>query len=74
MYTCRTSGLLFENVCIYPGWKYETLNCARHLSVDFFRFFLHNLDVLISNICQITFFGVLHLQISKTKHGFSLSV
>ena len=41
----------FENVCIYPGLKYETFNVALHLNLDFFsRLFLHNLCVLNSNM------------------------
>ena len=38
----------YENVCIYPGMKSETLNIARHLSVDFL--FLQNLGVLNANV------------------------
>ena len=35
----RVLQTFFENVCIYPGLKYETLNFALHLtclSLDFF--------------------------------------
>ena len=41
----------FENVCIYPGLKYETLNFALHSSLYVFsRLLSPNLCVLISNL------------------------
>ena len=41
----------FENVCIYPGLKYETFNVALHLSLYFFsRLFFHNLCVQNSSL------------------------
>ena len=41
----------YEEVCIYPGPKYETLNFVRHLSIDFcIHLFLHNLGLLNANL------------------------
>ena len=56
----RTFQPFFENVCIYPGLKYKTLNFARHLSADFFiACFFHNLGVrsnLSDNILSVVSF------------------
>ena len=41
----------FENVCIYPEMKYEIVNFAPYLSVEFcIHLFLHNLGVLNANL------------------------
>ena len=43
--------IIFENECIYPVLKYETLNFALLLGLYFLsRLFLHNWCVLNSNL------------------------
>ena len=38
-----------ENMCIYLEMKYETLDCARYLSVEFStHLFLYNLNYIFS--------------------------
>ena len=47
----NTKKLLFLNVCIYPGLRYDTLNFALQLRLYFLsRLFLHNWCVLNSNL------------------------
>ena len=62
-------AVFYENVCIYAGMKYETLNFARHLSVEFcIHLFRHNLGALNENVSNnIQYLMSFNFKLTKQK-------